>query len=63
MVRNKPDYSGTPRISPQEQFLNYLALWVLEWGYGCLNPSQREIDKVEQELRQIYRYEGIQSIN
>ena len=45
------------KVNSPEQFYNYLAIWILEFGYGYIDPPQKEIDRVEKELYQIEMYE------
>jgi hypothetical protein len=45
-------------IDRQALSLNDLAVWILEFGYGDVNPTQTDIDRVEAELRLIYLYEN-----
>lgn len=40
-------------VQDREQYLNYLAIWVLEVCYQQVDPSQTEIDRVEKELEKI----------
>lgn len=53
MSKNHNDRIQHP-LMDDDQFLNYLAIWVLEVCYQELEPTQQEIDRVEEELRKIH---------
>jgi len=50
------------KVSDTEQFYNYLAIWILEFSYGYIDPPQEEINRVEKELHKIELFEKEKTI-